>query len=73
MNTSTFMSRLSMSTATCMTPTTNTTMRQAILPGSFIATRTVTHGSCISIRITLICTTATNTSTPEGEIIDSTP
>ena len=45
-----------------MTPTTNTSMRQAIRPGSLTATRTVTHGSCISIRITLICTTATNTS-----------
>jgi drug/metabolite transporter (DMT)-like permease len=69
---STFMSRLSMSTATCMTPTTNTSMRQAILPGNLTATRTATNGSCISIRISLICTTATNTSTPEGEIIDST-
>jgi drug/metabolite transporter (DMT)-like permease len=72
MNTSTCMSRSSMSTGTCMTPTTNTSMRRAILPASLIATRTGTHGSCISIRITLICTTATNTSTHEAAICQST-
>ena len=34
------MNRSSTSTGTCMTPTTNTGMRRAILPGSLIATRT---------------------------------
>jgi hypothetical protein len=69
-NTSTCMNRSS--TGTCMTPTTNTGVRRAILPGSLIATRTATNGSCISILIIPICITVMNTSTPQRQYeIDS--